>query len=168
MTIRAKDKHHGRTLALWRNSTFGLLLYWWSANKSQAGRGSAPIGSIPDIAALNVDALNDEQLSIAENVLSDVQYYPFLPLDQIDEDICRHELDHRLLIDVLGCPPDICDEGGPIDLIRKKLAAEPQIHGGKKSRIEFIDPDDERPINPALQPPSIRTPVRYVERQVAR
>ena len=167
-TIRAKDERRERALALWYNSTLGLLLYWWSANKSQSGRGSIPIGSIPDTAALDVDALSNEQLGMAENVLSDVQYYPFLPLNQIDEDICRHELDRRLFVDVLGCPAEICDEGGPIDLIRKKLASEPQIHGGKKSRIEFVDPDDERPINPAPQPPPARTPIRYTERQVAR
>ena len=97
-----------------------------------------------------------------------VRYHPFLPLNQIAEDVCRHELDRRLLIDVPGCPPDICDEGGPIYLIRKKLAAEPQIHGGKKSRIEFVDPDDEKPINPASQPPPMRASIRYVERQVSR
>ena len=167
-SIRAKNERRERALALWCNSTLGLLLYWWSANKSQSGRGSIPIGSIPDIAALDVDSLSDEQLSLAENVLLDVQHYPFLPLNQIDEDVCRHELDRRLLIDILGCPPEICDEGGPIDIIRRKIAAEPQIHGGKKSRVEFVDPDDETPINPAPNPPPPRQPIRYVERSSGR
>ena len=75
--IRAKDERRERALAPWRNSTPGLLLYWWSANKSQAGRGSIPIGSIPDIAMLDVDALSDEQFSMAENVLSDSQHLYF-------------------------------------------------------------------------------------------
>ncbi|MDE2890912.1 MAG: hypothetical protein OXN86_00160 [Chloroflexota bacterium] len=35
--------------------------------------------------------------------------------------------------------------GGPIDLIRRKLAREPQIHGGKKSRVVFTD-DGEKSV----------------------
>lgn len=40
---------------------------------------------------------------------------------------------------------------GAIDLIRRKLAREPPIHGGKKSRVVFTDdgeksvPRDDRP-----------------------
>ncbi len=55
-----------------------------------------------------------------------------------------------------------------IDILRRKLAAEPQIHGGKKSRIEFVDPDDEVPINPAPAPPPPGLPINCVERKTAR
>ena len=36
---------------------------------------------------------------------------------------------------------------GPIDLIRRKLAREPEIHGGKKSRVVFTD-DGEKRVSP--------------------
>ena len=61
----------------------------------------------------------------------------FLPFDQIDEDPARAELDRRLLVDVLGLPESLCEPNGPIDLLRRKLAREPQIHGGKKTRVVF-------------------------------
>ena len=67
----------------------------------------------------------------------------FLPFDQIDEDPARAELDRRLLIDVLGLPSSLCEPDGPIDLLRRKLAAEPQIHGGKKTGVIFYEDQDD-------------------------
>ena len=48
------------------------------------------------------------------------------------------KLDRALLVDVLGLPESLCAEDGPLDT-RRRLAAEPQIHGGKKSRVVFTD-----------------------------
>ncbi|MXY85738.1 MAG: hypothetical protein F4Y95_04400, partial [Chloroflexi bacterium] len=69
----------------------------------------------------------------------------FLPFDQIDEDPARAKLDRAILVDVLGLPESLVEPGGPIDLIRRKLAREPQIHGGKKSRVVFTD-DGEKSV----------------------
>jgi len=44
LSISLSSQRHERALALWANTTPGLLLYWWLANKQQAGRGS--IGKI--------------------------------------------------------------------------------------------------------------------------
>ena len=68
----------------------------------------------------------------------------------------------------IGFPLETCERGGAIDILRRKLAAEPQIYGGKKSRIEFVDPDDETPINPAPTPPPPGLPINCVERKTAR
>ena len=56
----------------------------------------------------------------------------------------RAELDRRLLVDVLGLPQSFVEFGGPIDLLRRKLAREPQIHGGKQSRIVLFGQKGER------------------------
>ena len=66
----------------------------------------------------------------------------FLPFDQVDEDPARAELDRRLLVDVLGLPESLCAEHGPMDLLRRKLAREPQIHGGTKGRVVFDEVPD--------------------------
>jgi hypothetical protein len=63
--------------------------------------------------------------------------YRFLPFDQIDEDASRSELDRRLLVDVLGLDPFLCEAGGPIERLRRKLAVEPQIHSDKRTRVVF-------------------------------
>ena len=39
--------------------------------------------------------------------------------------------------DVLGLSQTLCDAGGPIERLRRKLAAEPQIHANKRTRLVF-------------------------------
>ena len=137
------DQKHEYAFALWCNSTLGLLLHWWVTNKTQSGRGNATVTSIPNIPTLDVKTLSEDQLATAREVFNALKDWRFLPFDQIDEDPARAELDRRLLVDVLGLPESLVDDGGPIDLLRRKLAQEPQIHGGKKSRVVF-DEDGER------------------------
>ena len=123
--------------ALWCNSTLGLLLHWWSSNKTQSGRGTTTVTGIPNIPALDTRALTPKQHAAAKAAFEAMRGRHFLPFDQIDEDPARAELDRRLLVDVLGLSESLCAANGPLDLLRRKLAREPQIHGGKKSRVVF-------------------------------
>ena len=131
------DPEHEYAFALWCNSTPGLLLHWWTANRTQAGRGATTVTAIPRIPALDVRALTPAQHEAAREAFGALRGERFLPFDQIDEDPARAELDRRLLAGVLGLPPALCGEGGPLALLRRKLAAEPQIHGGKRTRVVF-------------------------------
>ena len=131
------DPEHEYAFALWCNSTPGLLLHWWTANKTQAGRGTTTVTAIPRIPALDVRALTPAQHEAAREAFGALRGERFLPFDQIDEDPARAELDRRLLAGVLGLPPALCGEDGPLALLRRKLAAEPQIHGGKRTRVVF-------------------------------
>ena len=167
-SILLNDPEHRFAFSLFCNSTLGLLMHWWASNKTQAGRGTLTVTTIAGIPTLDLRALAPEQHRRARKIFDDLRHYPFLPFDQIDEDVCRHELDRRLLVDVLGFPPETCEPDGPIDILRRKLAAEPQIHGGKKSRIEFVHPGGETPINPAPAPPPPAIPINRVERGTAR
>ena len=132
-----ENPEHEYAFALWCNSTLGLLLHWWTSNKTQAGRGRTTVTGIPNIPSLDTRALTAEQHAAAKSAFDAMRGLRFLPFDQIDEDPARAELDRRLLVDVLGLPESLCDEDGPVDLLRRKLAREPQIHGGKKSRVVF-------------------------------
>ena len=138
-TVSLNDSSHTEAFVLWCNSTFGLLLHWWVCNKTQSGRGLTPITTIPEILTLDTRALTEEQHAAAREAFEAMRDLRFLPFDQIDEDPARAELDRRLLVDVLGLPASLCEPDGPIDLLRRKLAREPQIHGGKKSRVVFTD-----------------------------
>ena len=129
--------------ALWCNSTLGLLMHWWMSNKTQSGRGTTSVTSIPNIPTLDTRTLSDEQHAAARKAFDAMRDLRFLPFDQIDEDPARAELDRRLLVDVLGLPSSLCEPDGPIDLLRRKLAAEPQIHGGKKTRVIFYEDKDD-------------------------
>ena len=134
---------HEYAFALWCNSTLGLLMHWWMANKTQSGRGTTTVTSIPNIPTLDVRTLTGEQVAAAKAAFDAMRELRFLPFDQIDEDPSRAELDRRLFVDVLGLPETLCEPDGPIDLLRRKLAREPQIHGGKQTRVVFYDPDGE-------------------------
>ena len=131
------EPEHEYAFALWCNSTLGLLLHWWTANKTQAGRGTTTVTAIPRIPALDMRALTPAQHEAAREAFEALRGERFLPFDQIDEDPARAELDRRLLLGVLGLPPSLCADGGPLALLRRKLAAEPQIHGGKRTRVVF-------------------------------
>ena len=130
---------HEYAFVLWSNSTLGLLLRWWVSNKTQSGRGRVTVTGVPGIPSLDTRALTEEQHAAAREAFEAMRDLRFLPFDQIDEDPARAELDRRLLVDVLGLPASLCEPDGPIDLLRRKLAREPQIHGGKKSRVVFTD-----------------------------
>ena len=137
-----ENPEHEYAFALWSNSTLGLLMHWWTANKTQSGRGSTTVTGIPRIPTLDVRALSDEQHERARAAFEALRNARFLPFDQIydDEngsDPARAELDRVLLVDVLGLPESLCAEGGPLETLRRKLAAEPQVHGGKRTRVVF-------------------------------
>ena len=144
-SIALRDIEHEFAFSLWCNSTLGILLHWWLGNKTQSGRGSFTITTIPNIPTLDTRALSDEQHAEAKRQFVLLRDERFLPFDQIDEDPARAKLDRAILVDVLGLPESLVEDGGPIDLIRRKLAREPQIHGGKKSRVVFTD-DGEKSV----------------------
>ena len=118
-------------------------MHWWVSNKTQSGRGRTTVTSIPKIPTLDVRTLSNQHLLAAEAAFEGLRDRRFLPFDQIDEDPSRAELDRRLLVDVLGLPEAFSAPGGTLELLRRKLAQEPQVHGGKKSRVVFYDEIDE-------------------------
>ena len=144
-SIVFKNPEQEYAFALWANSSLGLLIHWWLANKTQSGRGRTSITAIPEIPTLDLRKLSNAQHEAAKRVFEELSSERFLPFDQIDEDPARELLDRRLLVEVLGLPEELCWPGESIELLRKKLAAEPQIHGGKKTRIVFEDLDDPDP-----------------------
>ena len=138
-SVRLRDRRSESAFALWSNSTLGLLLHWWAANRTQSGRGTTTVSAIPRIPSLDVRALTDEQRERADGFFRDLAGERFLPFNQIAADEARARLDRAVLGGVLGLDEDLLGEGGPIDMLRRKLAAEPSIHGGKASRLAFVD-----------------------------
>ena len=125
-------------LMLWGNSTLGLLCYWLSCSKQQAGRGISSKASLELMPTLDVRQLSNEALANAERIFNSLKHQQMLPFNQMDEDPVRHELDRLLLSEVLGITeserPDV-HEG--LALLRKMLCQEPSIHGGKKSKVKL-------------------------------
>ena len=136
-SIVFEDPNHEFAFSLWCNSTLGLLCHWWMSNKTQEGRGTTTVTSIPLITTLDLRALSAEQHDAARSVFESLAGERFLPFDQIDEDLARAQLDRHLMVNVLGLDPALCAEGGPMERLRRKLAGEPQVHANKQTRLVF-------------------------------
>jgi hypothetical protein len=131
LSLRLASVDQEKALVAWANTSLGALLYWWHANKQQAGRGS--IGKVPldTLSVCDVTALSAKQLRTAVAIFDAMCKRDLLPLHQVDRDAVRHELDAQFLRDVLKFPADALQPSGPVDLLRRKLAREPSIRGQK-------------------------------------
>jgi len=126
-----KNEACEKAFAVWHNTTPGLLLRWWYSNRQQAGRGRMTVTTIPAMPSLDVRQLSKAQLKTADKIYDEMKDRPMLSFHRLHKDKVRHELDRRVLVDMLGLPESICAGNGPLQLLREKLAAEPSINGGK-------------------------------------
>lgn len=130
-SIRLESEMLEKALTLWGNTSLGILAYWSHANKQQAGRGSIGVAPMRSLPVLDVTTFDDDALKRAAVIFEDLRTKPLKPVNEIDEDSVRAELDSRFFTEVLGWPATLVSSGGPVDLLRKKLAVEPSIYGGK-------------------------------------
>jgi len=128
LSVRLASIEQEKALVLWANTSLGLLLYWWHANKATSGRGTIAKVALHDLAVLDVTALTPEQLANAAKLFNEMSAKPLLPLNEVDHDHVRKELDERFATHVLGLPSSVY---GALELLRMKLAREPSIRGQK-------------------------------------
>lgn len=88
---------------------------------------------------LDVTVLKQKQLKAAVSIFDDLKDEKLLPLNEVDKDQMRQELDRRFALEVLGLPLAVVQPGGPLELLRMKLAHEPSIRGGKATTGEDED-----------------------------
>jgi hypothetical protein len=130
-SVNFRDPRHEPAFVLWANSTFGLLLHWWRASKQQSGRGSITLTRLPDLPTFDLRTLSEETLGEAVRRFDELKALHLSPFDQIDIDGQRHEID-AALGPIFGVPDRLLGPGGPLDLLRRKLAREPSITGGRE------------------------------------
>lgn len=130
-SISLATANQEKALVIWSNSTFGLLLHWWHANKEQAGRGNIGVSALESLPVLDVAKLSEEQLNNAVDIFDHLKHKELRPVNEITMDSVRAEVDERLATEVLGFPPELLTPDGPLALLRQKLALEPSITGGK-------------------------------------
>ena len=125
------DENYEYAWVLWGNSTLGFLCHWMQSGKQQQGRGILRKTTLRSLPTLDVTQLSPAQLAAAERVFYELKREEFLPFHKLVEDEKRQELDRQLLA-ILGYPKETHPEVHEgVDLLRKKLCAEPSIHGGK-------------------------------------
>ena len=123
------DARFDYAFALWCNSTFGLLLFWWHSNRQQSGRGRTTIRAVESLPVLDFRTLSAEQLRRAETIFDEFRALRLRPAYLADADPHRALLDRRVICDLLGF-----DEATYVAVRRlaAKWCAEPSVHGGKR------------------------------------
>ena len=127
----ADEQRWEKPLAVWANSTLGLMCFWWMGMRQQQGRAMLTISRLPDLLVLDPRRLSDKQINRARHVFDRNRDRRMLPANEAYRDEARHELDRALLIDVLGLPEELME---PLTALRDTWCAEPTVHGGKATR----------------------------------
>ncbi|MBC6438019.1 MAG: hypothetical protein GDA52_07755 [Rhodobacteraceae bacterium] len=130
-SVKMETEEQEKIATCWGNCTLGLLTYWYFANRQQAGRGGIKKSKLATLPFLDIPALSPEQVNKGIQVFEDISRLDLEPVHKLATDENRHELDRRFLTECLGFDTAIVALGGPLDLLRQKLAAEPSIRGGK-------------------------------------
>jgi hypothetical protein len=130
-TFKMNDPAHDIIVSLWWNSTLGLLSYWWVANKSQDGRGSITTTRIPTLITLDPRTLKPKCSEKAEAFYNAIKNKALLPAHNLSTDPVRAELDEFVLRELVDCGPRLPTTLEMVEVLRKKLRAEPSFNGGR-------------------------------------
>lgn len=117
-------------LALWCNSTLGMLSHADHSNRAQDGRGTGNKAMLELLATLDVRELAPWQLDAAQVIWNDFRQRKFQPFHQCAVDRTRIELDQRVVRDLLGLGNDA---QAAVTRLRGLLATEPSIYGSKRA-----------------------------------
>lgn len=132
ISIKAGSEDIEKAIVAWSNTSLGILLHWYHANKQQSGRGNVVTTSLVNLPVPDFATISQSKLSAATDVFDRFCDLQLLTIDAIDTDPIRRRLDEEFLTNVFGFPEALLAEDGPIDLLRKKLAQEPSISGRRK------------------------------------
>jgi hypothetical protein len=131
LSIQLSTMDHEKALVLWANTSLGMLLRWWHSNKQQSGRGRIGKTSLETLPVLDVTLLKPKQLAEAVRLFDAMSGQHLLPMNEIDRDPVRKEMDDEFARNVLGLAEPILVSGGPLELLRMKLSREPSVRGQK-------------------------------------
>ena len=125
------DPADAEILALWLNTTPGLILFWWTAGRQQSGRGCTTIKRLPELPVLDTRTLKDEAKKKAHEVFEGFRNRVLQPAHEAAYDPGRKELDEAVLTTILGLPEGTIRE---VQTAAEKWCEEPSVHGGKQKR----------------------------------
>ncbi len=130
--IPANHSRQEVALALWCNSTAGLMLHANHASRSQYGRGRGNKGMLETLPTLDVRELQPWQLDEAQSIWRDFQGRTFESFHRCAVDPDRIDLDQRITTDMLALDDQALTT---ISRLRTLLASDPSIHGAKEPEL---------------------------------
>ena len=160
-----------RALAVWLNTTMGLIIHWAVASHTQKAMGSLTKKQLESMPVLNVRALTQDQLDEMGRIFTQFKDRPFLPANESWRDPERAELDRKVITQALRLGPEALRT---VEHIRDRWCLEPTVQGNKGAagnkkeamdhlRRRAMEPDDRTECafpDPPAQIPSSTTPSR--------
>ena len=128
--FKPKESSWEKTLALWANSTLGLMSFWWAGSRQQQGRVRLTISALPELLVLDPRTFAEDNLGRVSEIFESLRGRPLLPANEAYRDRVRVDLDHALLGGVLKLPGDALEA---LDTVRRQWCSEPSVHGGKRT-----------------------------------
>ena len=129
--FRATRKTWEKPLALWANTTLGLISFWWAGTRQHLGRARITLSALPELTVLDPRQLKREQITQAGQLFRQFQVRELLPANEAYRDEVRKELDRAVLVELLGLPRTVL---GDLELLREQWCGEPSVHGGQNTR----------------------------------
>ena len=126
--LQFDDLRFDYVLAIWGNSSLGLLSHWWHSSRQQSSKASLTVTTIGLLPILDFRELTDDQLQTAQDIFDDFRERDLQPAYLADADPNRAHLDRRVVCDLLGFDQSVY-EG--VRRLAAKWCAEPSVHGGK-------------------------------------
>ena len=134
-----REKRQEKALAVWLNTSLGLITHWSRSNRTQNGLGYLSRRQTGNLPVLDVTQLTNSQLNRMEQIFEQVKELPMLPANEAWQDPIRAELDRRVLTEVLELDPETVDRTREL---RNRWCLEPTVQarkGGVANRQQDMD-----------------------------
>ena len=135
--LRAGEERQEKALAVWLNTSLGLIAHWAMSNHTQNGLGYLSRKQIKNLPVLDVSRLSHRQLALMEETFNEVRELPLLPANEAWRDWVRAELDRRVMEDVLGLGEEATEMARELC---NRWCQEPTVQG-RKGRVAKRQPD---------------------------
>ena len=126
-----EDRAWEQSVALWLNTTLGLVGFWWVSTRQQQGRANLTVSRLSELVTVDPRKLSPEQAARAGDIFDLFKDRPMLPANEAYRDEVRQELDEAVLCNLLGFSTGILV---PLGILRSQWCEEPSVHGGKGTR----------------------------------
>ncbi len=123
-----------QALALWGNSTLGMLVHWTRGQRAQLGRSPIQIRGLKKVPAPRLSKLPERDLARAATAFQELRDKTLLPACQAHCDPARREID-RAVLSMLGLPGWAKEA---LDEIRLAWCKEPSVHGGNRNALRKL------------------------------
>lgn len=118
-------------VALWHNSTLGLINFWFLGSRQHSGRAILTLTRISDLLVPDPRILDASQLALAESTAETYARIDLLPANESWRDEARQQLDEIVLVNILGLDSSVLPS---LEITRTQWCREPSVHGGQDTR----------------------------------